>query len=231
VNLSKSKVIPIGIVGNVQRLASLLGCRVSALPITYLGLPLGARYKSVRIWDDILERMERRLEGWKRMYLSKGGRITLIKSTLSSLPTYFLSLFPIPRTVAMRIEKLQRDFLWGSEDGVHKFHLLSWANVCSPIRFGGLGLRRIAVFNKVLLGKWLWRFGIERDKLWRCVIVAKYGTAGGGWFSLSSSGSYGVSLWKHISNGWDFFLSILGLFWEMVSVSVFGMTCDAVGEF
>ena len=38
--------------------------------------------------------------GWKRLYLSKGGRVTLIKSTLSNLPTYFLSLFPISASVA-----------------------------------------------------------------------------------------------------------------------------------
>ena len=46
------------------------------------------------------------------MYFSKGGRITLIKSTLSNLPTYYLSLFPIPAEVASRIDKIQRDFLW-----------------------------------------------------------------------------------------------------------------------
>ena len=82
----------------------------------YLGLPLGARFKSKEIWNPILEKMEKCLAGWKRMYLSKGGRITLIKSTLSSLPTYFLSLFPIQSSVANRIEKIQRDFfgeVWG----------------------------------------------------------------------------------------------------------------------
>jgi len=40
------------------------------------------------------------------MYLSKGGRVTLIKSTLSNLPTYFMSLFPLPTGVANHIEKL-----------------------------------------------------------------------------------------------------------------------------
>jgi len=51
--------------------------------------------------------------GWKRLYLSKGGRLTLIKITLSNLPTYYLSFFPIPVGVANRLEKLQSDLLWG----------------------------------------------------------------------------------------------------------------------
>ena len=66
----------------------------------YLGLPLGAKFKDKTIWNPILEKMERRLAGWKLLYLSKGGRVTLIKSTLSNLPTYFLSLSPIPTVVA-----------------------------------------------------------------------------------------------------------------------------------
>ena len=31
------------------------------------------------------------------------------------------------------------------------------------------------LFNEALLGKWLWRFGIEKDALWRQVIEMKYG--------------------------------------------------------
>ena len=86
-------------------------CRQSSLPLRYLGLLLGAKYEELSIWNPILEKIERRLAGWKRLYLSKRGKVTLIKSTLSSLPTYFLSLLPLPGKVANRIEKLQCDFL------------------------------------------------------------------------------------------------------------------------
>ena len=75
------------------------------------------------------------------MYLSKGGRVTLIKSTLSNLPTYFLSLFPTSAAMANQIEKLQRNFLWGGIGDEPKFHLVNWATVCSPIASGGLGIR------------------------------------------------------------------------------------------
>ena len=54
-----------------------------------------------------MEKIKCRLASWKMIYLSKGGRITLIKRTLSNLPTYFLSLFPIPAIVTNCIEKLQ----------------------------------------------------------------------------------------------------------------------------
>ena len=68
----------------------------------------------------------------------------LLKSTLSSLPTYFLSLFTIPTYVAYKIEKLHRDFRWG----VSKYHLVGWDKVCVPIANGGLGIRKITTFNK-----------------------------------------------------------------------------------
>ena len=111
VNVGKSEIIPVGEVGNIDDLASILNCRVGSLPMKYLGMPLGTPFKTASIWNPILEKMEKKLSGWKRLYLSKGGRLTLLKSTLSSLPTYYLSLFTIPVAVADRLERIQRKFL------------------------------------------------------------------------------------------------------------------------
>jgi hypothetical protein len=149
--------------------------------------------------------MEKRLAGWKRLYLSKGGRVTLIKSTLSSLPTYLLSLFPIPMSVAHRLEKLQRDFLWGGLEDDHKFHLVNWKQTCTPLQSGGLGIRNMVVFNKALLGKWLWRYSTEHTSLWRQVIDSKYGCQRSAWCSDRVTATHGVSLWKHIRAGWKDF--------------------------
>lgn len=84
---------------------------------------MGSTFKLKTIWNTILEKMERDLAGWgkKKIYLSKEGRITFIKSTLSILPTHLLSLFPLPVSITHCIEKLQQEFLQ-EEIGEIKFH-------------------------------------------------------------------------------------------------------------
>ena len=106
INLSKSEIILVGRVDNIEMLASELGCGVGSLPTTYMGLQVGAPHRAMGVWDTIEERFRKRLTSWKRQYISKGGRLTLIRSTLSSLPIYFLSLFKIPKLVCSRLEKI-----------------------------------------------------------------------------------------------------------------------------
>ena len=109
--MGKSEIVPVGEIGNIGDLAGILRCRVGSLPMKYLGMPLGTSFKTASIWNPILEKIEKKLSGWKHLYLSKGGRLALLKSTLSSLPTYYLSLFTIPVAVADRLERIQRKFL------------------------------------------------------------------------------------------------------------------------
>ncbi|RVW22024.1 putative ribonuclease H protein [Vitis vinifera] len=178
VNLSKTEAIPMGEGIPMETLASVLGCKIGSLPTSYLGLPLGAPYKATRVWDTVEERFRKRLSLWKRQYLSKGGHLTLLKSTLSSLPTYFLSLFVIPKRV-----------------------------ICAAKKDGGLGICSLATFNKALLGKWLWRFANENESLWKQIISTKYDLQEGGWCSKGARDRHGVGVWKAIRNGWENFHS------------------------
>ncbi|RVW56016.1 LINE-1 reverse transcriptase-like [Vitis vinifera] len=85
-----------------------------------------AAFNSLAVWNGVEERFRRRLAMWKRQYISKGGRLTLIRSTMFSMPIYLMSLFHLPRKVRMRLEKIQRDFLWGG--GTLAINLTSFAN-------------------------------------------------------------------------------------------------------
>ena len=130
VNLVKSELILVGRVEIVEELANDFGYKIGNLPSTYLGMPLGAPFKSIGVWDGIEEIFKKRLAMWKRQYISKGGMITLIRSTLSNLPIYSMSIFHLPRAVRMRLEKIQKDFLWGGGSFEQKPHLVRWSIVC-----------------------------------------------------------------------------------------------------
>ena len=138
----------------------------------------------------------------KGQYLSKGGRLTLVKITLSNLPIYFMSLVVIPCKVCLRLEKIQKDFLWGRGVSQSRSHLVNWFIVYVEKKDGGLGIKNLSILNKALLGKRCWKFASENESLWKQVIVGKYGEEMGDWCSSASREGCGAGLWKEISNGW-----------------------------
>ena len=99
-----------------------------------------------------------------------------------------MSLFRMPKVVARRLEKLQRDFLWGGRNLERNTHLVKWEVVCTDKEKGGLGIRKLALLNKALLGRWIWRFAFEKENLWKKVILVKYG----------QEALVGVGVWKEI---------------------------------
>ena len=118
---------------------------------------------------------------------------------MTNLTVYVLSLFRMPRSVSSRLEKIQRDFLWGSSSTERKIHLIKWENVCRCKMKGGIGIRSLNVMNKALLSKWAWRFAKEENTVWKTIISLKYGTEEGGWFSKSPRGNASKGLWKGIN--------------------------------
>ncbi|WMV36832.1 hypothetical protein MTR67_030217 [Solanum verrucosum] len=129
VNWHKSCLYLVNQVTNMQILAENLGCQMDSLPTKYLGMPLGAKNKEVEVWSEVLERSERKLTRWKSQYLSMGGRLTLIKSVMDTLPTYMMSLFPIPGNIEKKINKLRRVFLWQGNKEKLGYNLVKWDEV------------------------------------------------------------------------------------------------------
>ena len=77
--------------------------------------------------------------------------------------------------------------------------------MCAPIANGGLGVRKLTTFNKALLEKWLWWFGVEETRLWRRVVALKFGEEWGGWSSKLGRDVHGCGLWRSIRKGWEVF--------------------------
>ncbi|RVW99804.1 putative ribonuclease H protein [Vitis vinifera] len=123
-----------------------------------------------------------------------GLKINLEKSTISGLPlggnpktigfwdpVVERILRRLDVSIALKIEKLQRDFLWFGVGKGKKDHLIRWDVVCRPKELGDLGFRKTSLRNIALLGKWLWRFPRERNGLWHKVITSIYGTHPNRW--------------------------------------------------
>ena len=206
INLQKGEIIPIRGTVDVDKAVAFFGCKVGKLHTTYLGLHLGVPHKSSRVRDVIEKRFKRKLAAWKKQYLFKGGRLILIKYTFSNLPIYFMSLFVILKKMIIKLERIQREFLWGDMEERRKIHLVSWLVICKDKKHGRLGLRHLEGFNQALLGKWLWRFPLENESFWRKVIVGKFGKVEGGWTTREVRDFYGLGLWKVIRKEWEEFI-------------------------
>ena len=58
----------------------------------------------------MISKVAKRLDGWKKVFLSKRRRLTLIEAVLSAMPTYYLSLFRMSSGVIKEVEKIMRNF-------------------------------------------------------------------------------------------------------------------------
>lgn len=111
INYHKSVVCGIGIHKEQSKeYAAIFNCLHQGLPLKYLGMPLGANPKRRRTWQPVIDNFKKMLASWKRRFLSVAGRLTMIKSVLSSLPIFDLSLFKMPEGVAKEIDKFSLVF-------------------------------------------------------------------------------------------------------------------------
>ena len=100
----KSNLFGVGVaLGDVERLASIVGCRAAKLPFLYLGLPVGENMGRIKGWDRLVDKFRNRLAKWKLNSLSIGGRVVLLKSVLGGLGIYYLSLFIMPVAIAKKL--------------------------------------------------------------------------------------------------------------------------------
>lgn len=209
-NFSKSELIGIHVEeGKVQQLAGIFVCKASSFPTVYLGLHITVGKAGKEVWNPVVERVEKKLSLWKARKLSLGGRIILITTVLSCLPIYFLSILKCPMSMAHRIEKLERDFLWQSGGNLKKFHLMDWESVCRRKVESGLGFRHIRDMNQALLRKWLWRIENESGGLRRWIIFSKYGHIRDGW-GLKMKAVRGSALWRGVAEVWECFQKGIG---------------------
>ncbi|GJS68686.1 RNA-directed DNA polymerase, eukaryota, reverse transcriptase zinc-binding domain protein [Tanacetum coccineum] len=130
INMTKSKIIGISMSSDiVDQAASKIRCASLKPSFSYLGSKVGGLMSRIQSWDEIMDKLAARLSKWKMKTLSIGGRLTLLKSVLGSMPIYHLSLFKAPSKVIKGIH---------SEDGkldihVNNYHPSIWLDVVREV--------------------------------------------------------------------------------------------------
>ncbi|XP_026438870.1 uncharacterized protein LOC113337403 [Papaver somniferum] len=198
VNFNKSSVISIGADAKIEAIAVILNCKIEKLPLKYLGMSVGAQTRNAAIWDVVIEKFQKKLAPWKRKFFTKAGRLLLIKTTLSSLPIYYMSIFQMPVMVEQKLNQIIRRFPWGATTERKRINWVAWERACRPKNLGGLVIRNLKLTNKALMDKWSWRFAKEKKQLWRRIIQEKMQTQSKALWVKDSNKSQGRGMWKNI---------------------------------
>ncbi|KAK7362531.1 hypothetical protein VNO77_04647 [Canavalia gladiata] len=120
------------------------------LPFSYLGFPIENNPPNPSCWKKVLDIFKSKLAGWNARHISYYGQII------------------------NKLTRLQRDFLRGGDDHTRKVAWVKWDEVMKPTKKGGLGIKKLHVFNEALLLKWRWRFIQAQDGGWTKVIGEKF---------------------------------------------------------
>ncbi|GJY93802.1 hypothetical protein Tco_0509584, partial [Tanacetum coccineum] len=173
INMCKSKIMGVHVDGDmVNRAARKLGCLVLKTPV------------------------KKRLSKWKMQTLSIGGRLTLVKSVLGSMPIFNFAIFKAPTGVLRELEGIRSHFFNGHDSNSKKATWVNWKKVLLSKDRGGLGVSSLYVMNRGLLFKWIWRFFTQGNTLWARVIKAIHGADG----RIGANSSVGISsCWTNIT--------------------------------
>lgn len=132
VNLSKSKMF---VSPNVTRrkarhLSNFCGIALTNDLGKYLGVPLLHKRTNRSHFKHIIEKVQCKLSGWKANTLHIAGRATLIQTSSSTIPSYTMQTMKFPVNVCDKLDRLNRDFLWGDTPEKKRIHLVNWNSVC-----------------------------------------------------------------------------------------------------
>ncbi|KAL9675214.1 hypothetical protein QQ045_003415 [Rhodiola kirilowii] len=167
VNLSKSEIffggnVPDGVRG---RICEILGVRQVNSMSRYLGLLVAFGHNRKELCKYIVERILKKVQGWKEKALSIAGKETLIKAVVQAMPTYAMSCFKIPESLMKRLVSIISNYWWSNSKMGRGIFWCKYGKLCEEKLEGGLGFRELSTFNEALLAKQILRLLERPDSL------------------------------------------------------------------
>jgi hypothetical protein len=140
----------------------------------YLGLPSLVGRFQMKAFKNIMERVQKWLQDWKLRFLSQVGKEILLKAMVQAIPSFFMSVFLLLKSLCLEINNLMKGFWWWHIKKDRKIPWMSWDKLGIPKNSGGMGFRDLNCFNKSLLAKQVWRMWTMPDSLVAQIMKAKY---------------------------------------------------------
>lgn len=139
ISLEKSKffVSPNVQRNKARRISDYCGIKLTRDLGKYLGVPMLHKRVTKQDFIHIIDKVQNRLAGWVSNTLMLAGRSTLIRHVSSTIPCYTMQTMHLPSSVCERLDRMNRNFLWGIPLAVKKCIL------SSGIKF--VRVRRVAV--------------------------------------------------------------------------------------
>lgn len=164
-------------------------------------------------FSEMVDKLNRKLSGWKARLLSQAGRLVLVKSVLTSLPLYRMSSFTFLKKILSQMDSIITNFFWGYKGNKPAIHLLMKNYLQIPKRDGGLGIKSFSLMNQALLAKQFWRITQHQTSLFSRWTISKYFK--GSIESLPKASSQPSVAWKGLSASMDLIRS--HLWWKINS--------------
>jgi hypothetical protein len=134
-------------------------------------------------------KMARKTNPWQGRLMSSGGRLILVNSSLSNVPTYLMGFYHLTNGYHEELDKEGRSSGMGSK--TFKYHIAKWGDIAIPKEFGGMGIINTRRMNDCLLVKWIWKIVNNDNSLWCRLLQAKY-LKGTDFFSSKYGGGGGA---------------------------------------
>ncbi|XP_074283428.1 uncharacterized protein LOC141607978 [Silene latifolia] len=150
----------------IDNILHVSGFHQGILPFKYLGVPISAKKLTKNDGTKLTDRIVARIRSLGNKHISYAGRLILVQSVLSSLHTYWATIFLIPNRIIKKINAICRNFLWGGGVDYKRAPNVNWDIYCSSKEEGGLGIKDSKSWNIAFLGKYVWWLAQKKDHLW-----------------------------------------------------------------
>lgn len=95
-----------------QIVVNLFGARSSSKPERYLSLSNMVGRRKKEAFQNLKDRLKKRIGNWSTRFLSQCGKEIFIKAILQAIPTYMMACFLLPSSLCIDIESIIAKYWW-----------------------------------------------------------------------------------------------------------------------